>query len=107
VIERAAEITSRHGHAHVDAVRQLGPVSYLRTVVDELIASQLVWNCLTAKSIRYANEREVRYLVLNLRGKFDAYRKTFGEAVYRSEAPAEGARKPYRDPGGTARSGRR
>ena len=68
VIERAAEITSRHGHAHVDAVRRVGPVRYLRTIVDEVVASQLIWNCLTAKRMRYANEREVRYLVLNLRG---------------------------------------
>jgi hypothetical protein len=41
VIERAAEITSLHGHAHVDAVRRVGPVRYLRTIVDEVIASQL------------------------------------------------------------------
>ena len=82
VIERAAEITSRHGHAHVDAVRRVGPVRYLRTIVDEVVASQLIWNCLTAKRMRYANEREVRYLVLNLRGKFDAHRKTFGGRPY-------------------------
>jgi hypothetical protein len=82
VIERAAEIASRHGHAHVDAVRRVGPVSYLRTIVDEVIASQLIWNCLTAKSVRYANEREVRYLVLNLHGKFNAHRKTFGGKPY-------------------------
>lgn len=82
VIERAAEITSRYGHAHVDAVRRVGPVRYLRTIVDEVIASQLIWNCLTAKRMRYANEGEVRYLVLNLRGKFNAHRKTFDGKPY-------------------------
>jgi len=88
VIEHAADITSRHGCAHIDAVRRLGPVPYLRTIVDEVIASQLIWNCLTAKSVRYANEREVRYLVLNLRGKFDAHRKTFdGKAYIEAKLP--------------------
>jgi hypothetical protein len=93
VIERAAENTSRHGQAHVDAVRRVGPLRYLRTIVDEVIASQLIWNCLTAKGIRYANEREVRYLVLNLRGKFDAHRKTFGGKPYIE------AKLPLKEPG--------
>jgi hypothetical protein len=93
VIERAAEITSRHGHALVDAVRRAGPVRYLRTISDEVIASQLIWNCLTAKRMRYANEREVRYLVLNLRGKFDAHRKTFGGRPYIE------AKLPLKEPG--------
>jgi hypothetical protein len=51
-------------------------------MVDEVIASQLIWNCLTAKNLRYANEREVRYLLLNLRGKFDAHRKQFDGKHY-------------------------
>jgi hypothetical protein len=41
----------------------------------EFIASQLVWNCLTAKDIKYANEREVRYVIMNLPGKFDDIRR--------------------------------
>jgi hypothetical protein len=82
VIERAAEITSRFGHAHGDAVRGVGIVRYLRVIVDEVIASQLIWNCLTAKRMRYANEREVRYLVLNVRGKFDAHRRVFAGRPY-------------------------
>jgi hypothetical protein len=81
-IERAAQITSHYANAHVDAVRRAGPVPYLRSVVDELIASQLIWNCLTAKSLQYASEREVRYVLLNLRGKFDAHRKEFNGKHY-------------------------
>jgi hypothetical protein len=82
VIETAAEIMSRYGHANPEPVRGLTRLHYLRAIVDEIIASQLVWNCLTAKSMQYANEREVRYVVLNLRGKFDAHRKVFREKYY-------------------------
>ena len=81
-IERAAEITSRYANANPDAVRRVRPVPYLRSIVNEFIASQLIWNCLTAKSLRYENEREVRYVLLNLRGKFDAHRKQFDGKNY-------------------------
>jgi hypothetical protein len=82
VIERATEITSRYANAHPDAVRRVRPVPYLRSIVDEVIASQLIWNCLTAKSLCYADEREVRYVLLNLRGKFDPHRKLFDGKAY-------------------------
>ena len=75
-IERAAEITSRVGHANIDAIRRVGPAAYLRGVALEVIASQLIWNCLTAKNVKYENEREVRYLIMNMRGKFDAHRRS-------------------------------
>ncbi len=48
----------------------------------EVIASQLVWNCLTAKSANYANEREVRYVIMNVPGKFDEHRKLHGGKHY-------------------------
>jgi hypothetical protein len=57
--KRAAPKTTENGHK-LHAVRRIGPVRYLRTIGDEVIASQLIWNCLTAKSTRYANEGEVR-----------------------------------------------
>jgi hypothetical protein len=92
-IERAAEITSRYGNAHPEAVRRAHPVTFLRSIVDEFIASQLIWNCLTAKSMHYANEREVRYLLLNLHGKFDLHRKVFDRKNYVEAAL------PLRQPG--------
>jgi hypothetical protein len=46
--------------------------------------------------MRYANEREVRYLVLNLRGKFDAHRKTFDGKPYIE------AKLPLKEPGSLA-----
>jgi hypothetical protein len=43
--------------------------------------------------MRYANEREVRYLVLNLRQKFDAHRKEFEGKSYTE------AKLPLKEPG--------
>jgi len=48
----------------------------------EVIASQMVWNCLTAKSIGYENEREVRYIIMNAPGKFDGLRKPLDGKFY-------------------------
>jgi len=81
-IETAAEITSRIGNANIDAVKTIGPVPYLTAIAKEVIASQLVWNCLTAKSVGFENEREVRYLLMNVPGKFDAHRKIFNGKHY-------------------------
>jgi hypothetical protein len=49
-------------------------VQFIHAMETELISSQLVWNCLTAKDLKYANEREVRYVIMNLPGKFDDIR---------------------------------
>jgi hypothetical protein len=76
-VERAAGIVCRVGCANLDAIRRVGPAAYLRGVALEVIASQLIWNCLTAKSVKYENEREVRYVIMNVRGKFDTHRKSF------------------------------
>jgi hypothetical protein len=82
VVRCAAEITSRIGNANVEAVRGTGPARYLVSVARELLASQLVWNCLTAKDQRFANEREVRGIILNLKDRFDPYRRTLGLRHY-------------------------
>lgn len=75
-IERATEITSRIGQAHVEAVRKARPAHYLAAMARELLASQMVWNCLTAKHQCYADEREVRGIIMNVREKFDPWRRT-------------------------------
>src|SRR5205823_6256403 len=93
VIESAADITSRIANANLDAVKTARPVSYLTKMAKEVIASQVVWNCLTAKSTGYENEREVRYLLMNVPGKFDALRKSFNGKHY-IEAPL-----PLKKPG--------
>lgn len=63
-VKRASRITSqvaRHGRQWFDLVR---PISYLAAMSREVLASQLIWNCLTAKESKCANEREVRGIVM-------------------------------------------
>jgi hypothetical protein len=81
-VERAAEITSRVANANRKVISKAIMAPYLSAMAKELIASQLVWNCLTAKSIGYENEREVRYVIMNVPGKFDGIRKPLGDKSY-------------------------
>jgi hypothetical protein len=73
-VAKAAEITSRVGKANVELVRTVKPGHYLSAMTRELLASQMVWNCLTAKHERYADEREVRGIIMNVKSRFDPYR---------------------------------
>lgn len=91
-IASAAEITSRIGNAHPELVRQARCSHYLATMARELLASQLIWNCLTAKEQRFADERETRGVILNVRAKFDPYRQTFnGRNYVEHEMPLKAA----------------
>jgi hypothetical protein len=82
VIDRAAEITSRIANEHRSAVWQVKPIVYLETMAREVIASQLIWNCLTAKDAKYADEREVRCMLMNIRKKFDCHRRMHNGRPY-------------------------
>ena len=82
VIERAAEITSRVANANRTLVKQVKPSVYLVTMAREVIASQLVWNCLTAKDSSYADEQEVRCIIMNVCKNFDAHRQTHNGRFY-------------------------
>ncbi len=89
VIEKAASITSGVVWANRSLVTTIGPntyLTYLKAMVDEVIASQLIWNCLTSKRDDYANEREVRFIVMNVVASFDRFRKVFNGKTY-VEAP--------------------
>jgi hypothetical protein len=81
-VERAAEITSRVANANRSVMNKAIAVRYLAAMAKEVIASQMVWNCLTAKSIGYENEREVRYIIMNAPGKFDGLRKPLDGKFY-------------------------
>ena len=81
-IRAAAKITSRVGRANIDLVKLVRPDRYLATMARELLASPLVWNCLTAKEKRFADEREVRGIIMNVKGKFDPWRRTHGGRSY-------------------------
>jgi Protein of unknown function (DUF2971) len=51
-------------------------VPFLRELALQVIASPLIWNCLTCKHSGYRAEDEVRLIVLGQRLKFKKYRRT-------------------------------
>jgi len=81
-IRAAAEMTSRVGRANINLVKATGVASYLAVMAHELLASQLIWNCLTAKEERFADEREVRGIIMNVKAKFDPWRRTHAGRRY-------------------------
>jgi hypothetical protein len=70
VIQQAAQITSYIGQLNAAVVEQ-HRIRYLVSMAREVIASQLVWNCLTAKHLKYQDEREVRYVIMGTKKKFE------------------------------------
>jgi len=74
-IERAAVIASECGYANEAAIRKIKPSVYFPRIAKEVIASPLIFNCLSTKKRKYHNEKEVRYISLNLRAKYDTARK--------------------------------
>lgn len=82
VVARAASITSLVGKATIGLVRSAGPARYLVTMAREVLAQQLVWNCLTAKEEHFSDEREVRGIIMNVKANFDPYRKVFDKRNY-------------------------
>jgi hypothetical protein len=81
-VQFAADITSRIGCAHGRLVRDTGVATYLRVMAHELLASQTIWNCLTAKESQFEDEREVRGIIMNVRAKFDFCRRTHAGRHY-------------------------
>jgi hypothetical protein len=81
-VRAAAEITSRIGRANNDLVRAVGIASYLRAMAHELLSLQLIWNCLTAKEPDFEDERQVRGIIMNVKAKFDPWRRTHAGRTY-------------------------
>lgn len=81
-VRSAADITSRVGWNHSRLIRDTGIATYLRVMAHELLASQMIWNCLTAKETKFEDEREVRGIVMNVRAKFDPWRRTHSGRHY-------------------------
>lgn len=96
VIRKAAAITSQVARRNREWIDMVRPVPYLAAMAREVMASQLVWNCLTAKESKFSNEREVRGIVMGVRERFDSHRKMLGARAY-IEVPL-----PLRTPGGIA-----
>jgi len=95
IVETAAAITSRVAWANRARVKAAKPSTYLLAVAREVIASQLIWNC--SKHNTYANEREVRFIIMNVTKKFDAHRKVYNGKNYIE------ASLPLKSPGGIMR----
>jgi hypothetical protein len=51
-------------------------VPFLRELALQVIASPLIWNCLTCKHSAYKSEDEIRLVILGRRAKFRKYRRT-------------------------------
>ena len=91
-IQHAAGIASHFAWGNRDAVLRLKPSIYLHEIAIEVIASPLIFNCLTSKQKKYSGEEEVRYISLNLRENYDADRKVYDGRNY-IEVPTQ-LRKP-------------
>jgi len=51
-------------------------------MAQEVLASQLVWNCLTAKEKKFEPEWEVRGIVMGVTARFDGLRRLLGERSF-------------------------
>jgi hypothetical protein len=73
-IAAAASIFLRavQAHAGLLADKRVG-IPFMRRMANELIASPLIWNCITSKHIGYANEHEVRLILMNQTGNLAPY----------------------------------
>lgn len=81
-VSEAARIASRVAWSNRQLADTIKPSDYFSAVAREVIASQLIWNCLTAKHAKFSNEREVRYIIMGIVSKFDLHRKFFGGRGY-------------------------
>jgi hypothetical protein len=82
VITTAAEIIDRIGRENQSLKTRLKPSIYLNAMAKEVIARQLIWNCLTAKRSRFAVEQEVRCILMGMRDRFAPHRKIFNGRPY-------------------------
>jgi hypothetical protein len=82
VVSEAACIVSRVARANHPIPNTVKPSDYFSSVAREVIASQLIWNCLTAKHQNFSNEREVRYIIMGIISKFEPHRKYFNGKAY-------------------------
>jgi len=76
-IEKAATIflTICNTHRERMADSSLG-WPFIRDMANTLIASRLIWNCITSKHVSYEHEREVRLVLMNQTINLSPYVKT-------------------------------
>jgi hypothetical protein len=76
-IEQAERIFLDAANAHRDllANKDVG-IPFMQDMARAVIASPLIWNCLTSKHPAYAHEQEVRLIILGLHEKLRPYIRT-------------------------------
>lgn len=100
VIDRAADITHRVGAANRSLLRSDSVHSdYINAMAKEYIARQLIWRCITSKRKCWSYQSEVRFVVMNLKKKFDGCVKSHIDASGRQRQHIEHPLPPLRDPG--------
>jgi hypothetical protein len=76
-IDAAASIflVACEAHAELMADKSVG-LPFMRRLANELIASPLIWNCITSKHIAYEHEREVRLILMGQTSNLSPFVKT-------------------------------
>lgn len=69
-IEKAADIFSKAVRQNAAIMSGSIEARFANTMCRELLASQLVWNCLTAKKQEYSVEQEIRLVVMGTQASF-------------------------------------
>lgn len=81
-VTTAAKIADSFAKANPEKIKMVRPSLYVVTMAREVIANQLIWNCLTAKETKFAIEEEVRFVLMGVCKKFDSYRKNHNGRLY-------------------------
>jgi hypothetical protein len=81
-VRKLADIVGRVSLANPDLVRGKTLQAWFDIMNKGLIATLLIWNCLTAKAARFQNERETRYILLGMRKVFDEWRREHNGRKY-------------------------
>lgn len=76
-IEQAERIFLDAANAHGDllADREIG-IPFMQELARAVIASPLIWNCLTSKHPAYSHEKEVRLIIIGLHNRLRPYIQT-------------------------------
>ncbi len=92
-VRKLAEIIARVQKTNPHLVRGQNLQAWFDEMNKAFIAELLIWNCLTAKSERYRDEQETRYIIMGVCALFDGIRKQHNGRNY-VETPL-----PLSDPG--------
>ena len=97
-VRKLAKIITRVQETNPRLVRGQNLQTWFDEMNKAFIAELLIWNCLTAKSERYWDEQETRYIIMGVCALFDGIRKRHnGRNYVETPLPLSGPRKHHRD----------